>query len=211
MHLRYVAAALLLTSMTVCGQTETQIVSPAPSTGFLKHLTIESFGYGHSANAVSDEFAPGNTSAFYNLHQLTCPLCIGIPPLGRTRAVLPPFGAKATYGMWRDRLILAAGFGGIDAIPGDNTPRFNPMLMRATSFNDDWIVSSDVGARISVDPQKQLSVGITQRYVNDFGPATNGWRETTGGLTFTPGLFHEVAHGVKKIQKRSKDNYQDRP
>ena len=202
MPFRRIGVALLLSVVTVCGQTERQIFKPAPSTGFLKHLTVESFGYTGFVRAEDGEFSPAVTSAFYNLHQLTCGLCISGPPVGRTRAVLPPFGAKATYGVWHDRLILFAGFGGIDAVPGFNTPRMSPILMRATPSNDDWIVSSEVGARIAVDPQKQVSLGVTESYVNDFGPAKNSWTRTAGDVTFTPGLFREVAQGVGRIHKR---------
>jgi len=204
MHFACAAAAVMLTSVPVWGQAETQILKPAPSTGFLKYLTIESFGYTRSPITAGYEFGPSNTSAFYNLHQLTCPLCIIGPPVGRTRAVLPPFGAKATYGLWNGRFLLFAAFGGIDAIPTDNTPRRNPILMRATPFNDDWIVTSDVGGRINLDPQKELSVGISHSYVDDFMSKTH-WTETTGDLTLTPGFFREIGHGVKRLEKRSKD------
>lgn len=37
------------------------------------------------------------------------------------------------------RIILFAGFGGIDGVSTDNTPRLSPRHMRATSFNDDWL------------------------------------------------------------------------
>lgn len=138
-----------------------KVIKPAPSpTRFLKHLTIESFGYTGAPVLAGYEFAPTNTSAFYNLHGLTCPLCIIGPSPNRTRAVLPPFGAKATYSLWNDRLILFAGFGGIDGVLTDNTPRLSPLHIRATSFNDDWFVTSDVGAHVSVDPGKNLSLGI---------------------------------------------------
>ncbi len=129
------AAVFMLASVPVWGQADTQTFQPAPSTGFLKHFTVESFGYTNSPIAAGYEFAPSNTSVAYNLHQLICALCIIGPPSGRTRSVLPPFGAKATYGFWNDRLILFTSFGGIDVVPTDNTPRRNPLLMRATPLN----------------------------------------------------------------------------
>lgn len=144
------------------------------------------------------EFAPANTSAFYNLHQLECPLCIIGPPLTRTRAVLPPFGSKATYNLWRDRFILFAGFGGIDGVPTDNAPRLNPVLMRATPFNDDWFVTSDIGAHISLDPQKNLSVGISRGIVHDFGPGKGRWSKASGSIGLSPGLFQELVRGIRK-------------
>ena len=151
------AAALLFTPVTGWGQTQTQVLRPSPATGFIKHLTIESFGYTSSPVLPGYEFAPTNTSAFYNLNQLDCPLCVIGFPLTRTRAVLPPFGAKATYKVWHDRLALFTDFGGIDGVPTFNTPRLNPALVRATSFNDDWFVTSDIGARIGIDPEKMCS------------------------------------------------------
>lgn len=197
-----VAAPLLLTPFTAWSQTQTQIVKPAPSTGFLKHLTIESFGYTISPVLAGYEFAPTNTSAFYNLHQLDCPLCVIGPPLTRTRAVLPPFGANATYKLWHDRFTFSADFGGIDGVPTFNAPRLNPTLMRATSFNDDWFVTSDIGAHVSIDPEKNLSLGITRSYVDNFGPGNAPWSKTTGDLGISSGLFQEVFHGIRKAGKQ---------
>lgn len=198
-----IAAALLLTPAASWSQTETQIIKPAPSTGFLKHLTIESFGYTRSPVLAGYEFAPTNMSAFYNLHGLNCPLCIVGPPLTRTRAVLPPFGAKMTSNFWHDRIILFAGFGGIDSVPTDNTPRLSPLHMRATSFNDDWFVTTDIGAHINVDPGKDLAVGVTRSYVNEFGPTRGHRSQTTGDININYDLFQELAHGIWKAEKHS--------
>ncbi len=195
MRLRYVAAVFIFATDVALAQTETHARKTAPPTGFLKHFTIESFGYTGSEN-TGYEFAPASLSAFYNTHQLTCPLCIVGPRLDRARPVLPPFGAEATYGMRNNRFVLSAGFGGIDGVPGGNAP-LNPALMRATSFDDDWFVTSEVGARIYVDPQKRLSFGISHKYINDFGPGKGHWTETAVDVTFSPGLFPELAHGVK--------------
>src|ERR1700758_336516 len=97
-HFAHAVAAVMISVVPACGQTDAQTLKPAPSTGFLKHLTIESFGYTRAATGAGYDSPPSNTSASYNIHQLTCPLCIIGPPVGRTRAVLPPFGAKANYG-----------------------------------------------------------------------------------------------------------------
>ncbi|HEY7303375.1 MAG TPA: hypothetical protein VH601_04640 [Bryobacteraceae bacterium] len=203
------AAVLLLAPIPGSSQTETQIIKPAPSAGFLKRLTIESFGYPSSPVLAGYEFSPTNTSAFYNLHQLNCPLCIIGPPVTRTRAVLPPFGATASYNLWNDRFILFASFGGIDGVPTANTPRLNQMLMRATSFNDDWFATSDIGARVSIDPEKNVSLSITHSYVNDFGPGKARWSNTVGGIDISSGLFQEIAHGIRKAGKHSTPSDQD--
>lgn len=217
MQLAKVFLTVIFASFIAFGQTETQSAPPAPS-GFLKNLTIESFGYGASPVAPGYEFGTSSTSGFYNLHQLTCPLCIVGPPAGRTRAVLPPFGAKATYGLWNGRLVLFAAFGGIDNVPLDNSLHLNPnprrlkgSPIRESSFNDDWITTADVGAHVSLDPHKEISVGITRSYVQEFGPMQGRWTKTTGDVTLTPGLVRELGRGIKRLDKRSTDPYSSQP
>ncbi len=196
-----VSLALLVAGAAIDGQA----LLPAPSRGFLKHFTVDSFGYGPSAAPTGYEFSPAFDSAFYNLHQLTCPLCTPGRPLGRTRAILPPFGARTSFAGWNDRLILFTGLGGIDAVPQDGSPRLNPILMRANSSTDDWIVTSDVGASVAVDPQKRLSLGFTKGFVQDFGPIRHNWSTTSGSVGVSPDLVRQLVHGVKGIKTRSQD------
>ncbi|HTF63562.1 MAG TPA: hypothetical protein VK638_12730 [Edaphobacter sp.] len=197
-----IAVTLLLTSACAFSQSGTQVNKPFPSTGFLKHLTLESFGYTSSATAQGYEFSSTTTSALYNLHGLECPLCVP-GPQNRVRQLLPPFGAKASLSLWQDRLILFAGFSGINAVTWGNSPRISPIAMRATPDNDAWLVQRQIGASVAVDPEKHLSLGISQRYLNDFGPSKTGWTTTTGNLSFSPGLFREVVRGIKSVSKPS--------
>lgn len=81
--------------------------------------------------------------------------------------------------------------------------------MHATSFNDDWFVTSDIGAHIYIDPDKDLSVGITRSHINEFGPARARWSRTSGDINLDPGLFQELVHGIHKAQKRSLSFHQD--
>jgi hypothetical protein len=150
------AVTLLLTFACAFCQSGVQVSKPFPSTGFLKHLTIESFGYRFPTRVQGYEFAPATTSAFYNLHGLECPLCIP-GPQNRARQFLPPFGAKASLSLWHDHLILFAGFGGINAVTAGNSPRISPISIRATPDNDAWVVERQIGASVAVDPEKHLS------------------------------------------------------
>jgi hypothetical protein len=209
MRLAYFAFALAATPVCALAQGDTQIRKLPPSSGFLKHLTLESFGYRPSANLPADEFAPTTTSSFYNLRELECPLCIPGTPPGRTRAVLPPFGAKAAFGLWHDRLILFAGYSGIDAIANDNAPRLNPSMMRATPFNDDWLVQTEFGTRVFLDRQKLLALGITQSYVHDYGPGKMRWSKTAVSVSFSPRLFKQIFHGVRNAGKHSTHSHPD--
>jgi hypothetical protein len=199
-HVR-LAITLILMSGSMFGQGDVQIRQPLPSTGFLKHISIESFGYNSSTPMQGYEFAPGTTSAFYNLHGLECPLCIPGPP-NRSRAILPPFGAKASLGFWHDRLILFAGFGGINTAAWGNSPRISPIAMRASPDNDALLVQRRVGASVALDPEKRFSFGITHSYLNDFGPSKAAWHTTTGDVNISPEVFRDVVHSIKNVNKQ---------
>jgi hypothetical protein len=200
-HVR-LTVTILLTSACASSQSGVQEHKPFPSTDFLKHLTVESFGYTSSATAQGYEFSPTTTSALYNLRGLECPLCVP-GPQNRVRQLLPPFGAKASLSLWHDRLILFAGFSGINAVTWGNSPRISPISMRATPDNDAWVVQRQIGASVAVDPEKHLSFGISQGYLNDYGPSKNSWTKTTGNVSFSPGLFRDVVRGIKSVNKPS--------
>jgi hypothetical protein len=201
-HLR-LAVTVLLSSVYAFPQGDVQVSKPFPSNGFLKHLTVESFGYSSSEIEQGYESSPNTTSRPYSLHGLECPLCTP-GPMNRVRQVLAPFGAKASMSFWHDRLILFAGFGGINAANSGNSPRMTPLSMRASPDNDEWILQREIGAAVAVDPEKHLTFGISQGYLNDFGPSKNSWTTTTGNLSFSPSLFGEVARGIKSKNKPSK-------
>jgi hypothetical protein len=202
-HLRW-AVTVLLSSAYAFPQGDVQVSKPFPSSGFLKHLTVEFFGYSSSAIEQDYESSPNTTSRPYNLHGLECPLCTP-GPMNRVRQLLPPFGAKASMTFWHERLILFAGFGGVNAASSSIiNPRINPkLLLRSSPDNDDWIVQREVGASVAVDPEKHLSFGISQGYLNDFGPSKNSWTTTTGNLSFSPSLFGEIGRGLKSVGKPS--------
>jgi hypothetical protein len=137
-----------------------------------------------------------------------------MPPLypwsaNRVRQLLPPFGAKASLSLWHDRLILFAGFSGIDAVTWGSSPRISPISMRATPDNDAWVVERQIGASVAVDPEKHLSFGITRSNLDDFGPSKTAWNKTTGDLSFSPSLFREVVHGIKNVNKSSTHSHKN--
>ena len=194
-YLRW-AVTVLLGSAYAFPQSDTRVSKPFPSSGFLKHLTIESFGYTSSTSTT--------TSMPYDFHGLECPLCTP-GPMNRVRQLLPPFGAKASMTFWHERLILFAGFGGVNAASSSIiNPRTNPkLLLRSSPDNDDWILQRQIGAAVAVDPEKHLSFGISQGYLNDFGPSQKSWTTTTGNLNFSPSLFGEIGRGLKSLGKPS--------
>jgi hypothetical protein len=106
--------------------------------GFLKHLTVESFGYGASPTGQGFEFPLRLTDGAFASHGLECPFCLTRPTSDRIRYTLPPFGAQATLSTLHDRAELFTGFGGVNAWKPDNT-----LILpgrRDTSFNDALLV-----------------------------------------------------------------------
>src|ERR1700676_4163302 len=92
--------------------------------GFLKNLTIESFGYGPGPLEAGFQFSPGYTAALFNLHGLECPGCV-IGPVNRAKFTLPPFGAKATLRLWNGRVELSSGYAALEAWkPARHADRF---------------------------------------------------------------------------------------
>jgi hypothetical protein len=150
--------------------------------GFLKNLTVESFGFDSSPTAQGFESPLRFTNAPLMSAGLECPRCIMRPAMERSRFTLPPFGAQATLSLWNDRTELFTGFGGVNAWKPDNT-LIEPNR-RGTSFNDAWLVEGQAGARVAVDHGRHLWLGPVGRYVSNFGEGKKHWNTFGGTATF---------------------------
>jgi hypothetical protein len=150
--------------------------------GFVKNLTIESFGFGPLPTGQGFEFPVRLTEGAFPSNGLECPRCLTRPTSDRTRFTLPPFGAQATLSLWHDRAQLFTGFGGINAWKPDNT-LIEPNR-RGTSFNDAWLLQSWAGGRVAVDRSKHLWFGAAGRYLSNFGEGKKHWNSFGGSATF---------------------------
>jgi hypothetical protein len=180
----------------------------------IPNFKLESFGYSRAPVSDGDEFAVKPLVNFYNPMRLECPVCAVAPP-NRTRFSQEPFGAKATYRLFRNHLELFASTGGEEAWKTDGMlqnighqklPNFgmNPAIrvpfpdlapafggashITNDQFNDAWLVQSHLGARVYVDPRRNISFGFTKGYMYNFSPfGPPSWTSTTGDLTITFG------------------------
>jgi hypothetical protein len=178
------------------------------------NFKLESFGYSRARLAEGDEFAVKPLVNFYNPMHLECPVCAVAPP-NRTRFSQQSFGAKASYRLFRDHLELFASVGGDEAWKTDGMlqnighqrlPNFgiNPAMhvpvgdlnpwwgyashLTNDQFNDAWLVQSHIGARVYVDPHRNISFGFTKGYMYNFGPfGPPSWTSSTGDITITFG------------------------
>lgn len=152
------------------------------NSGFVKNLTIESFGFSAQATGQGFEFPLRLTDGAFASYGLECPFCITRPTSDRTRFTLPPFGAQATLSLWHDRAELFTGFGGINAWRPDNT-LIQPNR-RGSSFNDAWLAQSGAGARVAVDRNRRIWFGAAGRYLSNFGEGKKHWNTFGGSATF---------------------------
>jgi hypothetical protein len=156
--------------------------------GFLKDLTVESFGFDLSPTGQGFESPLRFTNAPVVSDGLECPRCIARPAMERSRFTLPPFGAQATLSLWHDRTEIYTGFGGVNAWKPDNTlieaGRGGAPFSRARSFNDAWLLQGDAGARVAVDHGRHLWLGPVGRYVSSFGEGKKHWNTFGGTATF---------------------------
>jgi hypothetical protein len=153
-----------------------------PVSGFVKHLAIESYGYGLSTTGQGFEFPMRLTEGAFESHGLECPFCLSRPTSDRTRYTLPPFGAQATLSTFHGRAELFTGFGGINAWRPDNT-----LILpnrRGTSFNDAWLVQGVGGGRVAVDRNRRFWLGPAVRYLENFGEGKKHWNSFGGSATF---------------------------
>jgi hypothetical protein len=79
------------------------------------------------------------------------------------------------------------GFGGINAWKPENTT-IDPARLPAPgkklrpgsasfskSFNDAWLVQETVGTKVAVDPGRRVWLGVTGRFITNFGPGKGRW------------------------------------
>jgi hypothetical protein len=173
-------ASLLAQSLV---ESNTNTISPQP--GWLKNLTIESFGYGPTT-PQDYAFSPGYFAALYNLQGLECPRCVP-GPVTRPRFTLPPFGALATLKLHHDGIRLFAGFGGIEAWKPDGTFEPRGKSLWTNSYGDAWLTQAQAGVRFALDPQHRVSVGATGRHLNNFGSGPQQWSTFSGDVTLKLG------------------------
>ncbi|MGI9075414.1 MAG: hypothetical protein ACR2JB_29755 [Bryobacteraceae bacterium] len=150
--------------------------------GFVKHLTLESFGYGVSPPGQGFEFPLRLTDGAFASHGLECPFCLTRPTSDRARYTLPPFGAQATLSTLHDRAELFTEFGGANAWKPDNT-LIQPNR-RGPSFNDAWLVQGVGAGRLAVDRNRRLWLGAAGRYLENFGEGKKHWNSFGGSATF---------------------------
>lgn len=147
----------------------------SPRPGWLKKLTIESFGYGPAPLEPAFDLSPGYTAALFNLYGLECPGCAR-GPVNWPQLTLPPFGANVTWKLRDGRVELFTGAGGIEA-------------WRPTStfmMNDAWLTQVQVGGRVAIDHSQRLWFGGTGRYLYNLGPGPGPkhWNTFGGDATF---------------------------
>lgn len=167
-------------------QATEQMQHPAPAvtprSGFLKQLTIESFGYGLSPVPEGFESPLTFTNSTLLSSGLECPRCIPRPAMERTRFTLPPFGAETTLPVANGRTELLAGLGGVNAWKPDNTG-IEPNR-RDSSFNDAWLFQGNIGSAFALDANKHIWIGPVARYVKNFGRGKQHWNSLTGFASF---------------------------
>ncbi|HEY1760826.1 MAG TPA: hypothetical protein VGG72_35985 [Bryobacteraceae bacterium] len=162
-------------------------IGPAPlrstSPFSTSHFTLESFGVGSAPVTPDYMLSPAYIATFYNLQGLECPACIP-GPRNLARLTLPPFGATATVKLIRDHLELFAGFGGIEAWKADGT--FQPQGHRAftSSDVDAWLLQGQAGFRFTVDHNRHLWLGGSDRRLYNFGPGPKEWTTLSGEAIF---------------------------
>jgi hypothetical protein len=155
--------------------------------GFLKYLTVESFGLSGSPLEYVAGFPERLTDGPFTSHGLECPRCIIRPTMERTKYVLPPFGSQITWTFANGRAEIFGGFGGINAWKPENTT-IDPARLPAPgkklrpgsasfskSFNDAWLVQETVGTKVAVDPGRRVWLGVTGRFITNFGPGKGRW------------------------------------
>jgi hypothetical protein len=157
-----------------------------PHRGFLKHLTIESFGYGPGPLEPGFQFSPGYTAALFNSHGLECPGCV-IGPVNRAKFTLPPFGAKATLKVWDGRVEFSSGFAALEAWKPDGTFEPRGLSLYSSSYGDAWFAQMEASWRIALDPTKHVWFGATGRHLSNFGGGLRKWNTFSGEATFVFG------------------------
>lgn len=157
-----------------------------PRRGFLKNLTIESFGYGPGPLEPGFQFSPGYTASLFNVHGLECPGCV-IGPVNRAKFTLPPFGAQATLRLWNGRVEFSSGFAALEAWKPDGTFEPHGLSLYSSSYGDAWLAQREVSGRIALDPTRHVWVGATGRHLSNFGGGLKAWNTFSGEATIVFG------------------------
>jgi len=141
--------------------------------GWLKKLTVESFGWGPAPLMPGFDLSPSYTSELFNLHNLECPLCAR-GPLNRSQLALPPFGANVTWKLRDGRVELFTGVGGIEVW----RPTTNFIM------NDAWLTQIQFGGQVAIDHNQRLWFGGARRSLYNLGPGPQHWNTLGGEATF---------------------------
>ncbi len=151
--------------------------------GFVKDLTIESFGYSSAPTGLGFE-NPGQLSGAGALSTLglECARCIFRPAMERARYTLPPFAGRAIWSPIGGRLEVVAGQGGVNAWKPDNT-LIEPNR-RDTSYNDAWQLQNWLSSNFAVDGKRRVWLGGEARRVENFGSGLKHWDTYSGTATF---------------------------
>ncbi len=150
--------------------------------GFLKNLTIESFGYSSAPTGPGFESPTTLTPGPFTSHGLDCPRCTVRPVMERNRYTPPPFGAQATLKLWSGRAELFTRYSGVNAWKPDNT-LIEPNR-RGSSFNDSWMTEATLGGRVAVDRDQHLWLGTAGSYLEHFGEGKKHWNSYGASATF---------------------------
>ena len=153
----------------------------SPHSDILKHLTIESFGVGLSYRGQGLESSPRLSSGPLTPEGFECPRCLIRPPMDRYRSTLPPFGAQLTLRLWSDRAQIFGRFGGVNAWKPDHTIID---AHRGSSFNDAWLIQSVFGARVALDRNKHIWLGMEVGYFKSLGADQRRWHSERVTATY---------------------------
>jgi len=192
---------------------------------FLKPFGVDSFVYSSATQKWTYFEAPPKHSKPHFLLEssgvVKCPICRQ-EPLNRTRATIEPFGSKVTFSFWHDRVQFSASVGGtewwrqdgfnplsgtIGGIQAQNLKRSERSFQFAAQhpimndqYNDQWLLQSHLTARVFLDSEKDVSVGVTRGYFyNNLNPlGTKNWSSTTVDLTIT---FKDV-RSIRKVFRK---------
>jgi len=84
-----------------------------------------------------------------------------------------PFGAHVAVPLAKDRVELAGDTGGVYA-PFQS--RFAP--------HDSWLTQVGIGARVALDPERRVWVGVHEYLLTNFANETRHWSYRSADLTF---------------------------
>ncbi|HLJ46499.1 MAG TPA: hypothetical protein VKU01_10855 [Bryobacteraceae bacterium] len=154
--------------------------------GFLKNLTIESFGYDSGPQQPGFQFSTAYTASFYNLHQLECPLCV-LGPVNRAKFTIPPFGAQVTLKLRDDHIEVFSRAAALEAWKPDGTYEPHGLSLGTSTYGDAWLAQVEGGAKLAVDPGRHVWLGASGRHLVNLGSGPKTWNTVTGSATLVFG------------------------